>query len=440
LKNILIVATHPQRFLDQLHFAKELNSKSNENIQIYFFIAENVFSLYKDEIDKLSFKIINNLNYKEQIEINSLTNQLRIKLNKILSLTQIKQVRKFIDFLKTTKIYSKRLLSQEKLYLDNLELHYDIILKLVKINNINVFLINGDRHLGYEPVFLKISKVLNISSIIPYFVDFSDEERILKNKGKNNYYYAHPIGNALQNFGVLSSDPYVMGCGESDILCLNSKQNVEKYIQKGVDKDKIYLVGDISFDRLYNNYIKREALKKEIKKKYSLNKGAEIVIIALPQLAEHRLMSWDDHWKEIHFLMKELSSINKNILISLHPKMDKLKYEFLESDYNCKILDERLGIVLPIADLFVATFSSTVVWSVLCEIKTIVVDFYDLNYSMYDFLTSIEIVNNRDEFKDILMNIFYKKKDFKEDWDLLSKDTVFNGNVINLYIDLIGKV
>jgi len=469
MKNILMVAIQPQRFLDQLHFAEELNIKAKGNINIQFFIGEKVYDLYKLEIDKLAFEIINDLEFEEQENNNYVksNNRLIINLKKSLNQEQKNQMRKYLNFLKLTKLYSRRLLKQEKLYLEKLELEYVKIKKLVIDNNINIFLINGDRHLGLEPVFLKISKILNIPSIIPYLVDFADKERILLSgyktekikKGffiskyildsqqnlnykivQNRLFYPHITGNALQQFGVLTSNPYVMGCGESDILCLNNKSNVEKYIRNGVENDKIHLIGDISFDRLYNNFVQREATKKEILNKYSLNKSKEIIIIALPQLAEHRLLSWDDHWKEINFLMEELSTTKKNILISLHPKMDKLKYDFLEFQYNCKILNERLAEVLPIADIFVATFSSTVVWAVLCGIKTIVVDFYDFNYTMYDFLRSIIIVNKKDEFREILKNIFKKYIKFEEDWKLLSKDTVFDGNVIKRYIDLFEKL
>ena len=113
--------------------------------------------------------------------------------------------------------------------------------------------------------------------------------------------------------------------------------------------------------------------KKSILEKYQLDNESEIVIIALPQFVEHNELPWREHWEEIHFLLKTLDGQpNKNILISLHPRMDKKNYTFLEHQYDVKILNERLADVLPIADLFVATYSGTVM-GCICGVKSVVV-------------------------------------------------------------------
>ena len=109
---------------------------------------------------------------------------------------------------------------------------------------------------------------------------------------------------------------------------------------------------------------------KKICKKYNLCPDKKIIICALPQLAEHNILDWENHWKEIEFLVSTISSRKQNLILSLHPKMEREKYLFLEEKYNCKIAEERLFEFLPIADLFIATFSSTIIWSVFCEISS----------------------------------------------------------------------
>ena len=161
--------------------------------------------------------------------------------------------------------------------------------------------------------------------------------------------------------------------------------------------------------------------------------------MALPQLGEHNIFPWKKHWEEINFLMKNLKKLNQNILISLHPKMDRKDYEFIEEKYKIKILDERLADVLPIADLFVATFSSTVIWSILCGIKSVVVDFYGLNYTMFDFLTSIKKVDKKDNFETELKATLTGEIDFSKDWNSLSRNEVFDGKTIQRYIKLIKR-
>jgi len=464
LKNILIVATQPQRFLDQLNLAKELDSTC-VNFSILFFIGEKVSQVYKKEVKELEFKIINNLSKLTQ------DSKQKISIKKILKtfVTTKKKasLRNYINILKNTKLFTRSLIKQESYILNELNKKYEYISKLVVENKIKVLLINGDRHLGDEPVFLKISKELGVPSIIVYLVDYADEERILKNKMttkklkpsfltsryivnsqeklkykiiNNKYYYPHPIGNALQKFGVITKDPYVMGSGASDILCLNNKHSKDLYQENGINEKKIRVMGDASSDRLHGKYIQKYTIKKELLKKYNLSNDKRTIVIALPQLGEHNLLSWEDHWIEIFFLMSILKKLEENVLISLHPKMDKKEYQFLESKFSCNILDERLTDVLPIADVFIATFSSTVIWSVLCGVKTIVVDFYGLNYTMYDFLTSIKIVDDKKLLQQNLKEMLYREVDFSKDWESLSRDDVFDGKTTQRYIELIDEV
>jgi hypothetical protein len=463
VKNILFVSTQPQRFLDQLQLAEKISDKKIVNIK--FFISEEVFYKYTDIIKKIEFNIINTMPTKLEVKKDNST--IRSILKKIISPSKIRFLRVYIDRLKTIKIFTKSFINQEKCFLDTLNYQHKAISKLILDNKIDALLINGDRHLGYEPVFLKISKKLKIPSIIIYLVDYADEERIFLNDtnvkkikpnfltsryisdsqlnlnyrvARGSYYYPHTIANALNKFGVITLNPYVMGSGFSNILCLNNEYYKNLYIKNGVPEEKIRVVGDASYDNLYRNYIKQDQVKIAMIEKYGLDHKKSIVIIALPQLAEHNILTWDEHWKEANFLLENCNKLNKNILISLHPKMNRDSYLFLEGKYNCKILEERLADTLVIADVFIATFSSTVIWSVLCGITTLLVDFYGLNYTMYDFLTSIKKLDDKSLFLDTLKNIFDKDVAFKEDWKKLSKDEVFDGNTAKRYLDLINEV
>ena len=367
MKDILIVSTQPQRFLDQINFAKNLMERT-DTLNILFFIDAEVYSLYPYIVDHLEFKIINKVKNESKVQnCKSLKYILREKIKNKTTKKQRKQLRKYINTLKNTKLFTYRYKKQEKVFLEDLHTKYNQISKMIRENNIEVLLINGDRHLGLEPVFLKISKELNIPSIIIYLVDYADEERIFHNDVitkklnkniltssyilesqykldykviKDSFYYPHSIGNALKKFGVLTSNPYVMGSGCSDILCLNNKYYKDLYVSRGVDENKIKVVGDGVYDHIYKRYLDKDAIKKKTLKKYKLDNDKKIVIVALPQLGEHNILPWDKHWEEINYLMKNLDDLNQNILISLHPKMNRDRYLFLEEKYDCSILDE----------------------------------------------------------------------------------------------------
>ena len=114
-------------------------------------------------------------------------------------------------------------------------------------------------------------------------------------------------------------------------------------------------------------------------------------------------------------------------------------YYFLEDKYNIKIIKERLMHVLPIADIYVADQSSTVPWAIVCGIKTMIICYYkDLN--LYSELDSLVYAKKENEICEKLDYLISTQISFKDDWDLLSRENVFNSKIIDNYIETIYKL
>jgi hypothetical protein len=352
-------------------------------------------------------------------------------------------------------------------YKKQLKKDYLIAKKLFKEYKPNLIIAEGDRALRIAPTLLKVAKEKKIKIVIPYltysgtsfllrkdcnnfklnffsnifsqyiFRKFKDQALSYNNQ-KYYFYEAYRLL-ALKKLGMLSDYPWSIGNGLSDIVCVDNKHTYMRYIKMRVKKEKLVIVGDVSYDALYKIYKDRIEIKNKIIKKYKLNYTKKIIILALPQLAEHKRLDWDTHWIEIKYLVNVLSTIGINILISLHPRMNRENYDFINKISNCTLLDERLFDVLPIADLFVAGFSSTIIWAVLCGINNIVINFYGLNFDIYDFLKSIKIINKKENFKKNIIDLLNKKVDFSDDWKNLSRDQVFDGNTGDRYNRLFNK-
>jgi hypothetical protein len=82
-----------------------------------------------------------------------------------------------------------------------------------------------------------------------------------------------------------------------------------------------------------------------------------------------------------------------------------MQYRFIELDYDIPIVTEPLSEILPAADCFSATFSSTVEWAVLCKIPSIVFDFYGFDYDMYDDYDGVVLVKEKADLKNVLNKI-----------------------------------
>lgn len=339
--------------------------------------------------------------------------------------------------------------------------------RMVRRESIRALIACGDRHLGVEPSALKAASRCGIPVLIPH-MSYSDPagaihlralqgERykpgprmqaalrrripVWPTQAKAGYlFYEACILLALNRFGALSRDPWHLGCGLSTVLCVDNERTLRRYIDSGVNERKLELTGDTAYDTIHNSFKRKSEILRGIQQAHDLQAGQPIVIIALPQLAEHGLLDWSSHHVEIEYLLGSLDLLPAEILVSLHPKMEREHYVPYERNHRCRILKERLSVVLPIADLFCATYSSTVIWSVFCGISTLVFDFYGFNYTAFDDLQSVRVVTRREEFLPAAQSGIAKKPDFRNDWASLGREIVFDGRCGRRYAQAIDHL
>lgn len=321
----------------------------------------------------------------------------------------------------------------------------------------------GDRHTDIEAPALIAAKQRNIKILLPY-VTFSSFRGLLWSRRlygepkrwtpfsvyrfaanftlskmiREGYFHQEPhVLFSLRKLGGLSSNPWSIGCGLSDIVCVDSEITSKRYSSEGVPREKLRLVGSPEFDVLYRGVELKSALRKHIVEKYDLNIENKIIVIALPQFAEQGVLSWDEHWSEIRYILGQLARIGLSIIVSLHPRVEYKKYIFLEKEFKVCLSVEPLKNILPIANAFVAVNSSTLVWAILCGIKPFMLDFYSLDSSDFVKFKSISVLQKRENIYDGLVVGLMEETDFTDDWELLSRNRVFDGKVINRYSQLI---
>jgi len=451
MKNVLITIYHKQRFLDLFDLAKQLSFTKDVNILIY--INKEVYSKYKSNLtNNKNITIINDpeILIESQKKFTKKTNdkaklatRLLFNFKTLLLKTSLAQILKQIRY---------------RRYLDK---KYTYFLEILSANNIDIIFTTGDRHVHEEPAIIKAARDFQVKIVLPYITNYAEPKTIFRVRERSmtesgslySYYmrkkfirylyngasyYPFYIINTIHKFGVLSKNPWIMGNGVSDIICLDSQRNYDRFINHKVHEKKLKIVGHYSYDNLYKSYCKRDELIKKIHKKYNLDKDKKNIIISLPQFSEHELMSNEKHINEVIFMITSLCQTSQNILISLHPKQNIDKYIFLEKKFKCKILSERLMYVLPVADIFIASYSSTVIWSVICGIKTLVMNFYGFNSSIFDELKSIMVIEDKNLFVGTVNNLLESKVDFSSDWKQLSKEEVFDNKVIDRYLEIIN--
>lgn len=389
--------------------------------------------------------------YKKKTQVTP-KNEKKAKISKFTFLKKFKRV-----------IYNLRLWDwyQQQLFDRLIKARIEQCRKLILEINPCCLIVRGDRHLGefWEGALLKVcgeksirrvvipiaasgiegllycrrkKKQLVVNGSSKLMNEFQKQIALDPKTGDYLLYKEAYVLRALRKNGILFDNPWVIGGGYSDLVFVPGKSAFDRYVKIGCNPQKMVITGHGSNDQLYEIYKRRKILEKNCQKKYSLSPNKKNIIVALPQLAEHKFMSWEEHWEEIRFICTTMQELNANVLFSLHPRMDPQKYQFLVEEYGIPILKERLIEVLPIADIYVCTFSSTLEWALLCGIPTVIIDFYSFGYTSYDDVESLKIINNKSDFLTEINLLLSDSLTYKKIQEMAKRDSprfgILDGN------------
>ena len=127
------------------------------------------------------------------------------------------------------------------------------------------------------------------------------------------------------------------------------------------------------------------------------------------QLFEEKLTDIATAQDELDSLMNLCSSIEANVLVSLHPRMKKSLYGEIISRYSIHVADEPLFDIVVCSDIFTAPYSSTVEWAVICGIPVVIFDFSNLGYSIFNDYKGIVIVKEKDKYVPMINGLLIDK-------------------------------
>lgn len=324
----------------------------------------------------------------------------------------------------------------------------------------------GDRHIDFEAALLAAAKRRGIRIVLPYST-YSGSAGLLKirrlqggfriwspfslyriharlilgNQVMDGCYWQPPaILMAIRKLGLLSENPWCMGNGPADIVCVDNESTLARYVAEGVPRHKLRIVGDTAYDALHAQFTMRDRLRAKMIEDEEILSDRKVVVVALPQFAEQGVMDWKDHWREIDHLLAEICRCGHSVIVSLHPRVNPDDYRSLAEKYPVRIAVRQLRDILPVADVFVAVNSSTVFWAVLCGIPVVVLDYFGLDSSLFGHLESIAYVRDRAAVRHTVgAAVSAPTPDFSRDWERLSRERVFDGNVLRRYRQLITE-
>jgi len=292
--------------------------------------------------------------------------------------------------------------------------------KVLQAENASAVLVMGDRHVGWETALIKAANDRNKPTmIVPFAMSDpkSDVEIRLRLPDVKQYLVSTlieklvgrvypnwiiqmfflPVGNALaaKTLGLMPDLPWTIGGGEARRMAVESPKVLETYLEEGIPPEKMVITGKPSMDHIFEKM--QGSDKSEVTQEMGISKDQKIILCSVPQLAEHKLLSWSEHWREIEFLFSTLTKQQgARVVLSLHPQSNPEDYQPLADQYGAVIAKRRIYDLIPICEFLVATYSSVVVQAIGCGKPAIVVDFYGLDYTYYDDEPGVVVIKQHE--------------------------------------------
>jgi len=266
---------------------------------------------------------------------------------------------------------------------------------------IDCIFITNDRSCGYEVAVLLAATESKIPTFIVPFAFSASYESCLTLRtrkiynynthsecstnfsidGKHYNFYRPWERLALEKMSIMPKHPWVLGGSGFVTVFLDSERELSRLSANGGETSNYIITGSIAHDRLFK-FIENSG-------KDSMGSSQDYVLLALPQYFEHKVCSWPEHFKLVNELVNGLSQLNRKLIVSLHPKMDPKRYDFLTNYNNLEVAKNDIIELIPSCSLFVSNYSSTIALALICEKPAVIIDHLGVKYS--DFFHEFEI-------------------------------------------------
>ena len=310
--------------------------------------------------------------------------------------------------------------------------------RLLNTLNPQALLLIGDRHIGLETALVELANRRGIPSlIIPFALSDRDSAAVYRlampdwrcTYGMERWLNRmvvrlHPEWGFTQNgetllwqppaavlaaafWRMMPANPWVLGGGAGWVMAVESHHSKDNFILQGMSDEKITIAGKPRYDRAAKIWQQRVEARQHLCAEWGIDPEKKLLVCAVPQLGEHDLLPWDQHWAETEFLFSVFSDLlpHTNVVLSLHPKSNFAEYAPRAERYGLVIAHQSYDQLIPISDVFVAAYSSTVTLAIAAHIPVIVVDFHNFDYDFFNDVKGIIIVRQREKFVSTLQHI-----------------------------------
>lgn len=207
---------------------------------------------------------------------------------------------------------------------------------------------------------------------------------------------------ALALAGMANLQPWVVGGGNVAAVALQGEADLQEALSlcDATAAPRFHATGQPSWDGMAARRLQMRAAP-------GVTAGGHKVklVCALPQWGEHLQLPWPEHMIRIQSLFEILQATQCEVSLSLHPKASREVYEPLAARYGMRLEQHALSTMLPDADIFVASWSSTLRWSAMLGIASINLDWVGQNYALFSALPSLRLSHGPSDLPSMLARL-----------------------------------
>ena len=233
-----------------------------------------------------------------------------------------------------------------------------------------------------------------------FFKDFFKDWRV---KTKEGTYLGLPaeILIAYKYFDIKVQKPLSFYGMEVDYLLLENNFMLEHAQQEGIAAINTFITGGVFDDELFQLNKDRTHVYENICTEFLLDKTKKCMLIALPPLEGKKSLTGDlinvDILLDL-FLPSTIDFNNINVVISPHPRLNISDLKAMEFPSNIIIVNKPVELLIPFADIFVTTYSSTIRVAAALQKNILNYDFLRLGYRFFSDIKNLKTVENKEEY------------------------------------------
>jgi hypothetical protein len=222
---------------------------------------------------------------------------------------------------------------------------------------------------------------------------------------------------ACEQAGIAPPSPWVVNSGFADRIAVESEQMLAIYRNLGFPAHQLSLTGSATDDMLHEAIGRRESRKRSLYAELGLREDFPLL---LTSLVPNQLQSpvpfceFERYEAVLEFWVSALAKWRHryNIVLKVNPRTPWQDFLYLEK-FGAKVAPVDTIDLMPLAEIYVASISSTLRWAIACGIPSVNYDVYHYRYGDYlgasgvvhvetkgDFVTAIDRLAGDDAYRD----------------------------------------